>query len=100
MDENVLPPGVSTRRRRRGCKGRNGPNTSPVGCGFRRERVTRVVRGDEGVLGKLALGSDGNVVGWISRGGVGSVCTSGGESSSVLVCGVGGRVGDGEDGGI
>ena len=70
-----------------------------MGCGFRRERVTRVVCGNDGELGKLALGSDGKVVDRISRGDAGSVCTSGGGISSGLVCGVGGRVsgGEGED---
>ena len=98
MDENVPPPGVSTGRRRRGCKGRNVPNTSPLGCGFRRERVTRVVCGNMGELGKLALGSDGDVLGWISDEGSGS--TSGEESPSGLVCSFNERLGGGEGGGI
>lgn len=65
MDENVPSPGVPTVRRRRGCNGRKGPNTSPVGCGFRRERVTRVVldnESSEGELYELALSSDGDLV--------------------------------------
>ena len=102
MDENVPSPGVSAVRRRRGCNGRKGPNTSPVGCGFRRERVTRVVLDNdplEGELNELASSSDGNVVDSMSGGDVSSVCRSGGGvGCSGVVCKAGGRVGGGEDG--
>lgn len=66
MDENAPSYCVSAGRRRRDCNGRTGPNTSFVGCGFRRERVMRVVLDDkpsEGELEVLAPNLEGKVFG-------------------------------------